>query len=353
MLVAALSLGLIGPRPLDAGQPPRPDPALARSTPATESLQALVRAAAPGSAITVPPGIYRSGLIIDKSLKVSFAGARLWGVYGGKGVLNVKCDACRVVVEDLVVEGGHAGCTGGNCAGIKAEGRDFHLTVRRAHIDGTVMGILTDNRGGTLILEDSVIQNTGAIGRPATLAHGIYAGLIDRLIVRRSVIRNANADGHLIKSRARLSRLEDTSVLGLQGRHSRSIDLPCGGAFEVEDTVIQHGENTDNTDVIAIGTEPANCGSIRPASVSITDSWMIVERDRSEDERARDSGPSYLFRWRAPIESLRLAGNRIVNLQHWFTRDSTGLGARSGDLSASNTLCPTRKVCGLEPGQLP
>ncbi len=171
--------------------------------PAKTDPQRLIREATPGAVVTIPPGLYGQGLFIDKSLTVRLKDVRLWGVAKDKGIISVKCDGCTVVIEDFHGDGREAGCLGGNCAGIKAEGIDFRLTVRRAHIDNTVMGILTDNRGGRLVVEDSLIENTGLNDRSRILGHGLYAGKIDALVVRRSTIRNVNSAGHILKSRAR------------------------------------------------------------------------------------------------------------------------------------------------------
>ena len=111
---------------------------------AATGLRDLIEQAAPGSEITIPPGLYGQGLFIDKSLTVKLKGARLWGVANHKAIINVKCDGCRVIIEDFHGEGRQAGCLFINCAGIKVEGRDFHLTVRRAHIE-----VVPENRTGS------------------------------------------------------------------------------------------------------------------------------------------------------------------------------------------------------------
>lgn len=328
--------------------PDMPDTKIAQKNP-----QRLIKQAKPGSTVTIPPGLYTRGLFIDKSLKLELRGAHFWGVAKRKGIINVKCNGCSVVIEDFVAEGREAGCLSGNCAGIKAEGVDFDLTVRRAHIDNTVMGILTDNRGGRLVVEDSTIENTGLKDRTRTLGHGLYAGAIDKLVVRRSTIRNTNGDGHILKSRAPETILDHVSLIGAQGYHSRSIDFPCGGTLQVTDSVIQHGENTDNTDLISVGTEAKSCKEIYPSDVSIEGSWIIIERDHSADERARDYGPSALFRWRAPMRSLVVANNHIVNLETWSTSETEFGDVTVPDLSKNNQMCSDRSACGLSEDNLP
>ena len=271
------------------------------------NLQHLIREAKPGSVVTIPPGIYGQGLFIDKSLTVKLKDVRLWGVAEYKSIVNVNCDGCAVVIEGFYGEGRKAGCLDDSCAGIKAEGIDFHLTVRRTHIDNTVMGILTDNRGGRLVVEDSLIENTGLNDRSSGLGHGLCAGVIDSLIMRRSTIRTANSAGHTLKSRAQEIILENVRLLGEQGFHSRSIDMPCGGMLRMKNSVIQHGVNSGNEDVIALGAEPENC-EIYPSRIFITKNWIVNDRAKDAD------GYNTLFRWFAPLTMLELKDNHIVNL---------------------------------------
>ncbi len=311
----------------------------------TNDPQRLIKEAKPGAVVTIPPGIYGRGLFIDKTLTVRLKDVRLRGVAKRKAIINVKCNGCTVVIEDLHGVGRAAGCLGGNCAGIKVEGADFRLTVRRARIDKTVMGILTGNRGGRLVVEDSLIENTGLNDRSRTLGHGLYAGKIDALVVRRTTIRNVNSAGHILKSRARETILENVRLLGEQGFHSRAIDKPCGGTLRVTNSVIQHGANSDNVDVIALGTEPGHC-AIQPARVAITKSWIVIDR-------APLSGRNILFRWRAPMSGLELRDNHIVNLGRWSSSNAARGDVEIGDHSRHNTMCRDRAACGLEQGQLP
>ena len=307
--------------------------------------QLLIRQARPGAVVTIPPGLYGGGLFINKSLTARLTGARFRGVARKKAIINVKCHGCTVVIEDFHGDGREAGCLGGNCAGIKAEGKDFHLTVRRAHIDNTVMGILTDNRGGRLVVEDSLIENTGLDDRSRTLGHGIYAGLIDELVLRRTTIRNVNSAGHILKSRARATTLESARLLGERGFHSRSIDLPCGGTLRVTNSVIQHGENSDNEDVIALGTEPRHCPA-QPARVSITKSWIVIDR-------AKVVGRNILFRWRSPFAALEMRDNHIVNLGKWSSSNAQRGDVVIADHGRHNKICRNRAACGLERDQVP
>src|SRR5690606_9616571 len=121
------------------------------------------------------------------------------------------------------------------------------------------------NRGGTLVIEDSLIEEQGH--PDSALSHLVYAGVIDRLVVRNSTLRRSRYLGHLLKSRARETVVERSLLLGLDGAHSRLIDLPCGGALSVRDSVIQHGAFSDNADLFSVGTEPKICWTVRPGDV--------------------------------------------------------------------------------------
>ncbi len=83
---------------------------------AKTNLQNLIREAKPGSVVMIPPGTYGQGLFINKSLTVKLKDVRLWGVAENKGIINVNCDGCAVVIEDFYGEGRKAGCLDHNCA---------------------------------------------------------------------------------------------------------------------------------------------------------------------------------------------------------------------------------------------
>lgn len=308
------------------------------------NLDSLISDAKSGSVVSVPPGSYGKGLYIDKSLTVKLKDVRLWGVAEGKGIINVDCDGCTVVIEDFYGEGRKAGCLDDNCAGIKAEGSNFHLTVRRAHLSNSIMGIMTDDHGGRLIVEDSLIENTGLNSQSDTYGHGLYAGNIDSLIMRRSTIRNVNSSGHILKSRAKETILENVYLLGDRGFHSRSIDMPCGGVLRITKSVIQHGVNSENNDVIALGAESDNC-EINPLRVFVTKNWILIDRAMNAD------GGNILFKWYVPYAVLELKDNYIVNMDKW-SGNNTNKGEIT-DFNLNNKTCRNRAACGLAKDQLP
>ncbi|MEE8208922.1 MAG: hypothetical protein V3T88_08245, partial [Nitrosomonadaceae bacterium] len=203
-----------------------------------------------------------------------------------------------------------------------------------------------DNRGGQLVVEDSLIENTGLNDETDTLGHGLYAGNIDSLILRRSTIRNVNSSGHILKSRAPVTILENVRLLGDQGFHSRSIDMPCGGMLRMKNSVIQHGVNSENEDVIAFGAEPKNC-EIYPSRAFITKNWIVIDRAKDADEN------NILFRWFTPLTMLVLKDNHIVNLDKWSSSNAKKGEIEIADHSLYNKVCRDRAACGLAQDQLP
>ncbi len=315
------------------------------------NVQKLVDSAKPGSTLIIPPGVYPRGLFINKSLTLGLKDVSLRGVAKRKGIINVSCDGCRVFIEDFNGDGVKANCQWGNCAGVKAEGRNFSLTLRRAHIDRTVMGVLTDNRGGSLVLEDSLIENTGWEDRSTTLGHGVYAGLIDRVVVKNSIIRRSFGAGHLFKSRAKNTLVERSVIAGLDGHHSRTIDFPCGGQLVVKNSVLQHGVNSDNLDLISIGTEYKSCGgSVLASKVILTENWIIIDRSRLLDEHAGREGANQLFTWRAPIDSVKAIGNIFVGTTQDFIFDGEG---NIPDMFEQNSFYSSRAEAGLDRATIP
>ncbi len=307
--------------------------------------QKLIDKAKTGSKVIIPPGIYPQGLFVNKSLTIKMKGAILRDTVNNKGIINVSCHNCSVTIKDFHGDGLSAKCQWGNCAGIRAEGKNFKLTLRRAHINRTVMGILTDNRGGELFLEDSLIENTGLNDQSTTLGHGLYAGTIDRVVVRNSIIRRAFGDGHLFKSRASDTLIENSVIAGLDGFHSRVIDFPCGGKLSVRNSVLQQGKNTDNIDLISVGTEPKSCGGlVSPSEVILKSNWIIFDRDRSSDERSANSGPTRLFTWRSPINYIEVTDNKFIESKKQIIFDEKVLFS---DLSDHNIIFSSRKEAGL------
>lgn len=300
----------------------------------TQQIQTVLDTAAPGARVKIPPGLYSNGGVLRKPLTVDMAGVRILSPAEGKGALVVE-GVKGVVIENL----GSSGLFGGgNFAAVRLEG-DFDVTIRRAHIAKNEMGILADNQGGRLVVEDSTIEEMGYAN--SDLGHLVYAGAIDDLVIRNSVLRISRNRGHLVKSRAKRTLIDRSYLLGMDGYNSREIDLPCGGEVVIRNSVIQKGAGSENSDMIGFATEagtPENCphGLHRKSSLTLEGNWLIF--DRSGPNAGRPAGNNHvvndLSRGAVPIRAL---GNRIVNMRDWgFTPAPPG-----------NTILADRPAAGL------
>jgi hypothetical protein len=308
----------------------------------SRSAQSYIDAAPEGSRVTIPPGLYPDGITIDKDLTVDLAGARFERPVGGKANILVENAKRRikVVITGYDMPGAKIN---GNGAAIRTD-YDYDLTVRNFHVHDSNMGILTGNRGGRLVLEDGLVEEA-CCGED--LSHGVYMGVSDELIMRRVTVTNLRRLGHLVKSRAARTTIEDCKLVGGNGRYSRELDAPNGGMIVLRRNLIEKGSNTDNADSIAVGTEavdPSKPGqSLHPTSFEFTQNTVIFDRKGARSEPAHDAGANEFGKWRhipagAPV---KISGNIFVNMKSW---------GEFSDFSKENRMFPTREAAGLSIG---
>lgn len=305
-----------------------------------QTLQAIIDAAPSGSRVKVPAGIYPTGAIIRKPLSLDLAGVRILEPVGDKAAIVVS-NATDVVLENLTSAGLYGGA---NYAAVRAEGK-FDVTIRRAHISDNEAGILTDNRGGRVVVEDSLIENIGYAD--SDLGHLIYAGAIDELVVRHSTLRLSRNLGHIVKSRAKRTVITHSYLLGLDGPNSRELDVPCGGEVIVRDSVLQKGSSSDNAEMIGFAGEAnaaRNCpiGLYANSSVTLERNWIIFDR-----QTLSGNGNRLMIDFSRGKASLQVNDNRIVNMREWgfapIPRRNTIFSERSAaGLPAYPALPPIR-----------
>ncbi len=316
---------------------------------ATVDPQALIAAARPGATVTIPPGTYKKGIYIGKPLHVRMKGVRLAAPTREKGAVVVNAPG-PVVLDGLIADV-PPGCRT-NCAGVRIEGRDYDVTIRNATILNQEMGVLTGNRGGRLIIEDSAIGDTG-LNPQSDLSHVIYAGWSDELIIRGSRIHGSHNLGHLVKSRARKTVIENSLIVGGHSRHSRLVETPCGGELIITGSLLQQSENTDNPEFMMLGgASQTNCAGHDnwPVALTLRGNRLISHRDRSADEPARDQGETALMRYRGtnpPV--VNQAGGNITLEKN----ENVPLGETSGPAIdvlwyLGDTLVPPPSVSQLQ-----
>jgi hypothetical protein len=158
----------------------------------------------------------------------------------------------------------------GNGAGIRAEGTA--LTIRRSRFLGNQNGILTSANipDGTLTIEDSAFIGNGALVQEC--AHGLYAGRLALVSIRRSHFEDTRICHH-VKSRALRTEIRDSRIIdGPRGRSSYLVDIPNGGGLLLTGSELRKGPETGNRSAaVVIGAE----GASNPAApIEITGNRM-------------------------------------------------------------------------------
>lgn len=235
--------------PKTKGLPPKPaERPITRSAQPDRRLTVgdLGRKLPPGSRLVLKKGTYFGGTI-TASLKISCQpGAIISGV-GKKAALRI--DASPVIIEGCEFRDSRANQ---NSAGIWAEPKMKILTIRNSRFINNGNGILVGNRVGRVVtIENSTFDGNGAGGQ----AHQIYmSGTDTKLVVRGTVFRNTVGDGHVIKTGAHTTVLENIRIFGSGKRYSRAIDAFAGGVLLLSAVQIEHGPAA-NSDIIGFGAE--------------------------------------------------------------------------------------------------
>lgn len=219
------------------------------------TLAQALATAADGDTIALMPGNYQgqTGVVTHQRLTLR--------AVDGRPVLEAK-DRLAERKAILVVRGGEVTIEGlefrgaraddANGAGIRHEAGK--LIVRNCLFLDNEAGILTGNdETAELVVEDSEF---GLAPRDeGGLHHLLYVGRIGKFSLRGSRFYSG-FEGHLIKSRARESRIAYNLIQdGDEGRASYEIDLPNGGLAWVIGNVIGQGPKGQNPVMVAYGAE--------------------------------------------------------------------------------------------------
>ncbi|WP_372620152.1 hypothetical protein [Falsiroseomonas sp.] len=212
-------------------------------------------AARPGDTVLIAPGRYVDCAIwraANLRIRADGGQVEITGPVCGHKALFVTA-APDIEIVGLAFLG--ATSQGGNGAGIRAEGGN--LTIRASRFEANENGILTaQNAGATLLIEDSVFLRNGALREGRDCAHGVYAGGIGALVIRRSLFEGTRVCHH-VKSRAARTEITDSRLLDTpEGRVSYLVDLPNGGDLLLRGNTLRKGPNSGNAGTaVAIGFE--------------------------------------------------------------------------------------------------
>lgn len=220
------------------------------------SVSEAARLARDGEVIEIRPGTYRGQPAIwnQKNLTIrGAAGERPVMLADGKsaedkGIWVVRGGTVRI--ENIEFRG--ARVREFNGAGIRFE--KGHLIVHGCRFVDNEMGILTGNSAAqTLEISDSEFGD--APHHPGDLHHLLYVGAIGKFVLRGSRFYHGYL-GHLVKSRARESHLlYNMLVDGKDGKASYEVEFPNGGLVFMIGNAIAQSANTDNSTIVAYGSE--------------------------------------------------------------------------------------------------
>jgi hypothetical protein len=282
------------------------------------TLQAANDAAAAGDTIVVGPGTYERGAKITKDrLLIRGAGQDRTlfdgGVVNAKGILHITAD--DVTVSALTLQNAKSRYVS-NAAGIRQEGRN--LTVSAVTFKDNDNGILytavskADRNRRAAVGERGRLSIGMATfdgnGHGDGQSHGVYASIVDDVVVFQSTFKNTRV-GHHLKSRAQRTKVTHSSFYdgSVDKGASYAIDLPQGGAAEISGNNFVKGANASNPCcVIAYGFEMKKGVALRNPlqPVIVTDNSVRSELNGRVRFFANRSTPRN--------SDVKLAGNRLT-----------------------------------------
>ena len=213
------------------------------------SLQRAIKATPAGGVLQLRKGLYRQCARITRKIRLDGNGSILEGaVCGKKGALLLVGQADGSVIENLecrnITNGRNAACIRRGVANLTLRNVYFHDSDNG--IQGTLPKWKDGGITGTILIEDSRFLRLGLGGR----AHGVYAALTDRLIIRRSHFLCSKDQGHEIKSGARVLIIEDSVIDSQDCEDSRLIDAYNGGEVIIRRSRLVQGPRSSNWDLI-------------------------------------------------------------------------------------------------------
>lgn len=206
-----------------------------------------------GDTVEIDAGIYEGDTAVwaRDRLSIRAVGGRVRLLANGAAAEGKAIWVIRgrdVVVRGIDFEG--ARVKDRNGAGIRFERGSLH--VIDCSFMYNEMGLLTaDDSGAQLTIENSEFAHNF---RPDGHNHNLYVGAISWLLVQGSYFHHART-GHLLKSRAKSSRVVYNRISDETGSASYELEFPNGGLAYVIGNVIQQSVTTQNPQLISFGAE--------------------------------------------------------------------------------------------------
>ena len=239
-----------------------------------------------GSRIYLEKGVYTEGVYIGAS-DISILG-EAGVVFDGaaadnKGALVLTGD--NVTVESI--ECVNISVSAGNGACIRFEGTN--LTVKDIYVHDSESGVMTASDAGHVVIAYSRFEHLGSRNG---YSHALYIKA-DELQFLYSSITNTKKEGSGIKSRSKRVVVDNSLVASLTGNDSRLIDMANYGELVVTNSILQQGNNSSNSQLIAYGLEKKVNKQFEVNKITIKNNLVFFDRkqanvfveSRLDDER--------------------------------------------------------------------
>lgn len=239
------------------------------------SIQKAVNAASSGDTIRLIDGTYRECAIIPSGKN----GLKILGSNGtyvrdvicnGHGIFEVKSE--NVTIENIECSGA-SNTSNGSCVWLVSGS----ITLRNVYFHDNEEGMITGNSvPGTILVENSRFERNGF---NSGLSHGVYVGEgADNFIIRNSTFLSPKGSGVLIKSRAKRTTIEGSTIAALNGKGGRIIDIANGGFLTIRNNVIEARNDSGNRNTISIALERRKNRYHSLGSNLIENNWIICDR---------------------------------------------------------------------------
>ncbi|MFL5813921.1 MAG: hypothetical protein ACJ763_10125 [Bdellovibrionia bacterium] len=258
--------------------------------------QALAAAAA-GDTISIGPGTYNDCMYITKNnitvLGTSARPAMTGKVCGQKGIIVTAGQ--NAVIKNLELYGA---TDSENYAGIRHDAAGFNLTLDNVYIHDNDDGLLASATGDTILIQNSKFERNG-MNAGSGMAHNMYIGRSASFTFKNSQSLRSKLGGHLLKSRARQTIVDSSTIATLDGQDSRNLDISEGGVVKITNSVLEKGPSSENGEMIGFAPEAYD--------TTISHSFTMTNNLVIED---RGSGPVVDF-FHSPSQ-ISITGNTFV-----------------------------------------
>lgn len=230
-----------------------------------------------GSQIYIKAGIYTEGFY-SKANDIHIIGEK--GVVfdnaavDGKAALVIVGD--NVLVESIECRNIYVKDLNGAC--IRFEGKN--LTVRDLYAHDSQSGIMTSyNYDGFLHVEFSKFENLGGKASGRGYAHAIYAN-VGEFVFNYSQVLATGKESSGLKSRSRKTVVKNSILASMDAKDSRLIDVANYGELIIQDSILQQGNNSSNSQLIAYGLENKK-KEFAVNSITITNNLFLLDREKA------------------------------------------------------------------------